>query len=190
MCGDLDMCTCWPFSNSLMLAQDNAASPIVMCSEDTLENKDSIYLLLYRWNPVVGFNHAETFQLFEIASYGRLHLIRKLNFYVAGSILRTHMRHEKADIVTLLIQYFLQLASQFLPLECHSEHSDCHCHATVFCLPSENVKISYKLAVQEYSYTGSAHRATFQCLINAVNTSWLFYKLAPASNCRNEADWS
>ena len=119
----------------------------------------------------MGFNYAETFQLFEIASYDRLHLMRKLNFYVACSILRTHMRHEKADIVTLLIQYFLQLASQFLPLECHSEHSDCHCHATVFCLPSENVNLSYKLAVQEYSYTGSAHRATFQCLINAVNTS-------------------
>ena len=43
-------------------------------------------------------------------------------------------------------------------------------------------------AVHEQLFTGSAHRATFQCLINAMNTSRLFYKLAPASNGRNEPD--
>ena len=33
-----------------------------------------------------------------------------------------------------------------------------------------------------------AHRATFQCVINAMNTSWLFYKLVPPSNVRNKTD--
>ena len=41
----------------------------------------------------------------------------------------------------------------------------------------------YRPAVQE---PGSARRAAFQCAINAMNTSRLFYKLAPASNGRNE----
>ena len=39
-----------------------------------------------------------------------------------------------------------------------------------------------------HSDTGSARTATFQCVIYAMNTSRLFYKLAPASNGRNEPD--
>ena len=36
--------------------------------------------------------------------------------------------------------------------------------------------------------TGSARRATFQRVINTMNTSWLFYKLAPTSN--GKTNWT
>jgi len=47
-------------------------------------------------------------------------------------------------------------------------------------------------AVQDqriYSDTGSSRRTTFQCIINRDIISWLFHRLAPANNNRNEPDF-
>jgi len=47
-------------------------------------------------------------------------------------------------------------------------------------------------AVQDqriYSDTGSSRRTKFQCIINADSISWLFHRLAPANNNRNEPEF-
>ena len=62
------------------------------------------------------------------------------------------------------------------------------CGQTCFHVIKTTTKSAATPVVKVYSDTVSACRATFHSVINARNTSWLFYKLALTSNGRNEPD--